>query len=101
MLCASDRFCGPQPRRHVSRQAERRPWIVALVALSSNLSVLLSGVSLILPALLGAVPTGAGGATVAEGALRVTRWDALTVAVTAGGGALCGTKFGLKKQQPA
>ena len=93
MLCASDRSCGPQPRRHVSRQAGRRPWIVALVPLSSNLSVLLSGASLIFPGLLGTLTTGAGGATIAEGALRVMLWDALTIAVTAGGGALFGTEF--------
>jgi len=63
------------------------------VALSSNLSVLLSGASLIFPGLLDALATGAGGATIAEGALRVTLWDALTMAVTAGGGALFGTEF--------
>jgi len=57
------------------------------------LSVLLSGASLIFPGLLGTLTTGAGGATIAEGALRVMLWDALTMAVTAGGGALFGTEF--------
>ena len=50
-----------------------------------------SGVSLICLATLGALAAGAGGATAWVGAARVAFWGALAMAVTAGVGALFGT----------
>ena len=50
-----------------------------------------SGTSLVFLALLGALAAWAGGAGVWMGALRVTFWGALAMAVTAGVGSLFGT----------
>jgi VIT1/CCC1 family predicted Fe2+/Mn2+ transporter len=49
-----------------------------------------SGTSLAFLALLGALAARVGGARVAQGALRVTFWGALAMAVTAGVGTLFG-----------
>ena len=49
-----------------------------------------SATSLVFLALLGATAGRAGGADMAKGALRVTFWGALAMAITAGVGALFG-----------
>jgi VIT1/CCC1 family predicted Fe2+/Mn2+ transporter len=60
------------------------PWIIPAV----------SGTSLILLAVLGAVAARVGGAPAWVGAVRVTFWGALAMAATAGVGALFGTAVG-------
>ena len=57
------------------------PWTIPLVA----------GTSLLFLALLGGLAARAGGAGVTVGALRVTFWGALAMAVTAGVGAMFGS----------
>ena len=52
---------------------------------------LVSGTSLVFLAFLGALAARAGGAPMATGAMRVTFWGALAMALTAGVGALFGT----------
>ena len=52
---------------------------------------LVAATSLLFLAILGGVAAHAGGAGVARGAMRVTFWGALAMAVTAGVGALFGT----------
>lgn len=64
------------------------PLAVAAVAPMSRLVLLVAVTSLVFLALLGAL---AGGAKVLAGALRVTFWGALAMAITAGVGALFGT----------
>lgn len=65
---------------------------VATVALApeKHLIPYVSGISLVFLAVLGAMAAKAGGARVAFGALRVTFWGALAMAVTAVVGALFG-----------
>jgi vacuolar iron transporter family protein len=67
------------------------PVVITLLAPPTNLIVLVSAASLIFLALLGALAAWAGGANMAVGALRVTFWGALAMAVTAGVGAVFGT----------
>jgi vacuolar iron transporter family protein len=67
------------------------PLVVAALVREANLILFLSGTSLLFLALLGGLAARAGGASVASGALRVTFWGALAMAVTAGVGALFGT----------
>lgn len=67
------------------------PLLVTAVAPESALIPLVSGTSLLFLALLGGFAARAGGAGVAAGAVRVTFWGALAMAVTAGVGALFGT----------
>src|SRR5450631_3507842 len=67
------------------------PLIVTAIAPEAGLIPLVSGSSLALLALLGALAARAGGAGVMIGALRVTFWGALAMALTAGVGALFGT----------
>ncbi len=62
-----------------------------LVAGSGRLIPIVSGASLVFLALLGAIAAHAGGANPVMGALRVTFWSALAMAVTAGVGRLFGT----------
>jgi VIT1/CCC1 family predicted Fe2+/Mn2+ transporter len=50
-----------------------------------------AGASLVFLALLGAVAARAGGARIGAGALRVTFWGALAMAVTAAVGEIFGT----------
>jgi len=50
-----------------------------------------SGTSLVFLALPGGLAARAGGAGVTKGAIRVTFWGALAMAVTAGAAALFGT----------
>jgi VIT1/CCC1 family predicted Fe2+/Mn2+ transporter len=63
---------------------------VALVSERSLLPVV-SGTSLVFLAILGALAARVGGANVRMGAMRVTFWGALAMALTAGVGALFGT----------
>ncbi|WP_260706606.1 VIT1/CCC1 transporter family protein [Edaphobacter flagellatus] len=67
------------------------PLIVATIASHALLVPLVAGTSLLFLALLGSLAAKAGGASVGAGAIRVTFWGALAMAVTAGVGALFGT----------
>jgi len=67
------------------------PLFVTSVAPQISLIPLVSGTSLLFLALLGGLAARAGGARVMLGAMRVTFWGALAMAVTAGIGALFGT----------
>jgi VIT1/CCC1 family predicted Fe2+/Mn2+ transporter len=67
------------------------PLLVTAIAPEAGLIPILSGTSLLFLALLGGLAARAGGAGVAVGAIRVTFWGALAMAVTAGVGALFGT----------
>ena len=67
------------------------PLLVTTVATAAGLIPLVSGTSLAFLALLGGLAARVGGAGVTVGAIRVTFWGALAMAVTAGVGWLCGT----------
>jgi len=67
------------------------PLLVTAVAPESTLIPLVSGTSLFFLALLGGLAARAGGAGIMGGAIRVTFWGALAMAITAGVGALFGT----------
>ena len=67
------------------------PLAVAAIAPAAGLIPLVSGTSLLFLALLGGLAARAGGAGVTVGAIRVTFWGALAMALTAGVGALFGT----------
>jgi VIT1/CCC1 family predicted Fe2+/Mn2+ transporter len=67
------------------------PLLVTAIAPAAGLIPLVSGTSLAFLALLGGLAAGAGGAGVTVGAIRVTFWGALAMALTAGVGALFGT----------
>ncbi len=64
--------------------------VVALVPLASLVPVV-SGTSLAFLAFLGGLAARVGGASVAKGAMRVTFWGALAMALTAGVGKVFGT----------
>jgi len=64
------------------------PLLVTAVSPESGLIPLVSGTSLLFLAVLGGSAARAGGASIARGAIRVTCWGALAMAVTAGIGAL-------------
>ena len=66
------------------------PFLTAVIVPATSLVPFVAGVSLLFLALLGGLAARAGGATVTKGALRVTFWGALAMAVTAGVGALFG-----------
>ena len=66
------------------------PLLVTLLAPESILIYAVSGTSLMFLALLGGVAARAGGAPLMTGAIRVTFWGALAMALTAGVGALFG-----------
>ena len=66
------------------------PLIVTAVTPMASLVFFVSGASLLFLALLGALAARVGGADVMRGAMRVTFWGALAMAVTAGVGALVG-----------
>jgi VIT1/CCC1 family predicted Fe2+/Mn2+ transporter len=66
------------------------PLLVTAIGPSAGLIPLVSGTSLVFLAFLGGLAAHAGGAGVAIGAIRVTFWGALAMAVTAGVGALFG-----------
>ncbi|MGZ4733812.1 MAG: VIT1/CCC1 transporter family protein [Terriglobales bacterium] len=67
------------------------PLAVAALAPAPSLILLVAGTSLVFLALLGGLAARAGGAGVTMGAIRVTFWGALAMAVTAGVGWLFGT----------
>lgn len=67
------------------------PLGVTAVAPHAELIPIVSGMSLLFLAFLGGLAARAGGAGVTPGAVRVTFWGALAMAVTAGVGALFGT----------
>ena len=67
------------------------PLLVTALAPAATLIPLVSGTSLVFLAFLGGLAARAGGAGVTIGALRVTVWGALAMAVTAGIGSLFGT----------
>lgn len=66
------------------------PLMVAAIAPAASLIYLVAGTSLLFLALLGGVAARVGGAEIVTGAMRVTFWGALAMAVTAGVGALFG-----------
>jgi VIT1/CCC1 family predicted Fe2+/Mn2+ transporter len=67
------------------------PLLVTALAPESGLIPLVAGTSLFFLALLGGLAAHAGGARVMTGAIRVTFWGALAMAITAGVGWLFGT----------
>ena len=67
------------------------PLLVTAVAPEAGLIPFVSGTSLVFLALLGGLAARVGGASVRVGAVRVTFWGALAMALTAGVGALFGT----------
>jgi vacuolar iron transporter family protein len=67
------------------------PLVVTAMAPAARLILLVSGTSLMFLALLGGLAARAGGAAVTTGALRVTFWGALAMALTAAVGWLFGT----------
>lgn len=66
------------------------PLLVTATAPEALLIPFVAGTSLVFLSVLGALAASAGGAVVAVGALRVTFWGALAMAVTAGVGAVVG-----------
>ena len=67
------------------------PLVVTALAPAADLIPLVSGTSLVFLALLGGIAARTGGASVATGAMRVTFWGALAMALTAVVGALVGS----------
>jgi VIT1/CCC1 family predicted Fe2+/Mn2+ transporter len=67
------------------------PLLAVLLSPPSMLVPVIGGSSLVFLALLGSLAARAGGAPVAAGALRVTFWGALAMAVTAGVGSAFGS----------
>jgi VIT1/CCC1 family predicted Fe2+/Mn2+ transporter len=66
------------------------PLLITTIAPEAGLIPLISGTALLFLALLGGLAARAGGAGVTAGAIRVTFWGALAMAVTASAGALFG-----------
>jgi VIT1/CCC1 family predicted Fe2+/Mn2+ transporter len=67
------------------------PLLVTAIVPEASLIYLVSGTSLFFLALLGGLAAHVGGAGVTVGAMRVTFWGALAMAITGGVGALFGT----------
>jgi vacuolar iron transporter family protein len=67
------------------------PLLVTAIVPEASLIYLVSGTSLFFLAFLGGLAARVGGAGVTPGAIRVTFWGALAMAITAGVGALFGT----------
>lgn len=67
------------------------PLLVTAIGPEAHLIPLVSGTSLLFLAVMGGLAARAGGASMKTGAVRVTFWGALAMAVTAGVGALFGT----------
>jgi VIT1/CCC1 family predicted Fe2+/Mn2+ transporter len=67
------------------------PLLVTITVPEKTLIPLVAGGSLVFLALLGGIAARVGGAGIALGAVRVTFWGALAMAITAGVGALFGT----------
>ena len=66
------------------------PLLITFIAPAKLLTVLVAGTSLVFLALLGGLAAYVGGAGVSKGAVRVTFWGAMAMAVTAGVGTLFG-----------
>ena len=66
------------------------PLLITFIAPAKLLTVLVAGTSLVFLALLGGLAAHVGGAGVSKGAVRVTFWGAMAMAVTAGVGTLFG-----------
>ena len=66
------------------------PLLVTAFVPSAGLIPIVSGTSLVFLAFLGGLAAHAGGAGVTIGAMRVTFWGALAMAITAGAGVLFG-----------
>jgi VIT1/CCC1 family predicted Fe2+/Mn2+ transporter len=67
------------------------PLLAVAIVSGPNLIAIVSGTSLVFLAILGGLAARVGGASVKMGAMRVTFWGALAMALTAGVGALFGT----------
>jgi len=67
------------------------PLLAVAMVPDSGLIIVVSGTSLVFLAILGGVAARVGGASTMAGAMRVTFWGALAMALTAGVGALFGT----------
>ena len=67
------------------------PLLTVIMVPEAYLSPLVAGSSLVFLAILGGLAAFVGGASATRGALRVTFWGALAMALTAGVGALFGT----------
>ena len=67
------------------------PLLAAVMAPLSGMMPVVAGSSLLFLAILGSLAARAGGASLVTGAIRVTFWGALAMAVTAGVGSLFGT----------
>ena len=67
------------------------PLLTVLIVPEAYLIRSVAASSLLFLAILGALAAFGGGAAAARGALRVTFWGALAMALTAGVGALFGT----------
>ena len=67
------------------------PLLTVVIVPATILVPFVAGVSLLFLALLGGLAARAGGANVIKGALRVTFWGALAMALTAGAGAFFGS----------
>jgi VIT1/CCC1 family predicted Fe2+/Mn2+ transporter len=67
------------------------PVVIAIVSPAGLVSAVVGGGSILCLAVLGALGAKTGGANVLKGAVRVTFWGAVAMAVTAGIGALFGT----------
>jgi VIT1/CCC1 family predicted Fe2+/Mn2+ transporter len=67
------------------------PLLAVAMVSGSHLIPVVSGTSLVFLAILGGLAARAGGASVRVGAIRVTFWGALAMALTAGVGTLFGT----------
>ena len=67
------------------------PLLAVTVVLESGILPWVSGLSLVFLTLLGGLAAYVGGANILWGAIRVTFWGALAMALTAGVGALYGT----------
>jgi vacuolar iron transporter family protein len=67
------------------------PLLLVVLITGEKLIPIVAAASLLFLALLGGVAASAGGANVTRGAIRVTFWSALAMAVTAAVGAVVGT----------
>ena len=67
------------------------PLVTVLLAPAASLVLIVAAVSLVCLAILGGLAAVVGGAGAVAGAIRVTFWGALAMALTAGVGALFGT----------
>ena len=67
------------------------PLLTVVIAPGALVILFVAGSSLVFLAILGSLAAFVGGASAARGALRVTFWGALAMALTAGVGALFGT----------